>query len=117
MFNADPVNLTRPIPRVMREAANLVRTHGAHLADRQDDLVKRLEAPYTPRIQRAVRSLLSDKILTGPEKASQLLALADQLGLVRQPAPEPLPAIEPDDIHLICWAIVLCPAQASLENA
>ena len=38
MYNADPANLTRPVPKVMREAADLVRAHGAHLADRQDDL-------------------------------------------------------------------------------
>ena len=34
-----------------------------------------------------------------PRKAGHLLALADHLGLVRQPAPEPLPPIDPDDIH------------------
>ena len=73
----------------------------------QDDLVARLEAPYAPRIQRAVRDVLNDDALTDPDKASQLLELADHLGLVRQPAPQPLPPIEPDDIHLICWTVIL----------
>lgn len=39
MYNADPANLTRPVPRVMRDAADLVRAHGAHLggaAERPD---------------------------------------------------------------------------------
>ena len=64
MYNADPANLTRPVPRVMRDAADLVRAHGAHLADRQDDLIARLEAPYAPRIQRAIRDLLNDGTVT-----------------------------------------------------
>jgi hypothetical protein len=36
----------------MRDAADLVCTHGAHLGDRQDDLIAGLGAPYAPRIQR-----------------------------------------------------------------
>ena len=39
--------------------------------------------------------LLNDGSLTERDKASQLLALADHLGLVRQPSPQPLPAIDP----------------------
>jgi superfamily II DNA or RNA helicase len=117
MYNADPANLTRPVPKVMRDAADLIRVHGAHLADRQDDLIGRLEAPYAPRIQRAVRDLLNDSTLTEREKASQLLALADHLGLIRQPAPEPLPPIDPDDIHLICWTVILPAGAVVPENA
>jgi hypothetical protein len=60
-----------------------------------------------PRIQRTVRDLLNDDTITDREKASQLLALADHLGLARQPAPEPLPPINPDDIHQICWTAVI----------
>jgi hypothetical protein len=107
MYNADPANLTRPVPRVMRDAAELVRRHGMHLADRQDDLTARLEAPYAPRIQRAIRELLNDGTLTERDKATRLLAVADHLGLVRQPAPQPLPSIDLDDIHLICWIAIL----------
>jgi len=107
MYTADPANLTRPVPKVMRDAAELIRAHGAHLADSQDDLIERLEAPYAPRIQRAVRDLLNDNTLTERDTASRLLALADHLGLVRQPAPEPLASIDPEDIHLICWTAII----------
>ncbi|MEU3281446.1 helicase-related protein [Streptomyces antibioticus] len=106
MFNADPANLTAQIPRVMRDAAELVRAGGSHLGDRQDDLVERLEAPYSPRIQRAVRDALSEDI-SGRDKVNRLLALADHLGLAKQPSPEPLPEITTEDIHLICWTAVV----------
>jgi hypothetical protein len=107
MYNADPANLTRPVPRVMRDAADLVRTYGAHLGERQDDLIARLEAPYALRIQRTIRDLLNDGNRTERDKASELLVFADHLGLVRQPAPQPLPPIDLDDIHLICWTVIL----------
>lgn len=107
MWNADPANLTRPVPRVMRDAANLVRDQGSHLADRQDHLIERLEAPYAPRIQRAIRDALDSDQMNDREKVDCLFTLADTLGLTRQPAPEPLPPIDDDDIHLICWTAIL----------
>lgn len=116
MFNADPANLSRPVPKVIREAANVVRRHGNHLGDSQDHLVARLEAPYPIRIQRAVRDVLAGSGLTGRQRTDRLLALADQLGLIEQPAPGPLPAIDPEDIHLICWTIVLPPPFAGANR-
>jgi len=112
MWNADPANLTRPIPRVMRDAADLVRASGAHLGDRQDDLIERLEAPYAARIQRAIRDVLTDSSLDKQTKPDRLLALADNLGLVRQAAPEPLPPIDDDDINLICWSAIIPPERS-----
>jgi len=107
MFNADPANLSRPIPKVMRDAADLVRSHGAGLGERQDELIERLEAPYATRVQRAVREVLNALDRTPQELVADVLALADRLNLVRQPAPEPLPAITLDDIHLVCWSAIV----------
>jgi hypothetical protein len=116
MHNADPANLTQPVPRVMREAAELVRRQGAHLADRQDDLIERLEAPYAPRIQRAVREVMNSDAATELEKVDELLRLADQLGLVKQAAPEPLPAIDLADINLICWIAIVPGAEPAAQD-
>jgi len=88
-------------------SADLVRASGAHLGDRQDALIERLEAPYAARIQRAIRDVLTDSSLDKQTKPDRLLALADNIGLVRQAAPEPLPPIDDDDIHLICWSAVM----------
>lgn len=56
-------------------------------AERQNDLIARLEAPYALRIQRTIWDLLNDGNRTERDKASELLVLADHLGLARQPAP------------------------------
>ena len=45
------------------------------------------------------------------------LLLADHLGLIRHPAPQPLPPIDYDDIHLICWTIILPAVDSEPENA
>ena len=107
MFNADPANLSRPVPRVMRDAAALVRASGAFLGERQDELVARLEAPYASRIQREIREVLTAPGQSDRTRISALFEAADRLGLVVQPAPQPLPPIDLDDIHLICWTVIL----------
>lgn len=116
MHNSDPANLAPSVPRIMRDAAEIVRAHGGSLGDQQDRLVGRLEAPYAARIQREIRDVVNDDSLTARSKAHRLLSLADHLGLVQQSAPEPLPAIEPDDIHLVCWTVIL-PDQVELQQA
>lgn len=115
MYNADPANLTPEVPKVMRDAAALVRRHGAHLGERQDALVERLEAPYSPRILRSFRNAIADAS-TGRETVTRIADLADRLGLSPQPAPEPLPLITEDDIHLVCW-LALLPEQGETGSS
>jgi superfamily II DNA or RNA helicase len=105
-YNSDPENLAQPVPKVMRDAADLVRTVGTFLGNQQDDLVDRLEAPYPFRLQQLFRTVLNDRKLSGRERVLRLQTLADQLGLTRQEAPPPLPPITIDDIHLVCWLAV-----------
>ncbi|MEU4835992.1 helicase-related protein [Streptosporangium sp. NPDC023615] len=105
MHNADPANLQPRIPKVMRDAAELVRQHGVHLGEDQDDLIGRLQAPYSPRILRDIRAGLAHPG-TARQRVDHLAELADRLGLVRQTAPEPLPQITEDDVHLMCWIAI-----------
>ncbi|MEU5996117.1 helicase-related protein [Spirillospora sp. NPDC047418] len=111
MHNADPANLTPQIPKAMRDAAALVRRHGAHLGVDQDVLIERLEAPYSPRILRTIRNTLTESG-TPRNTVDRLAELADKLGLAPQSAPEPLPPITEDDVHLVCWMAIL-PAQST----
>ena len=116
MFATDPANIVQPVPRIMREAADLVREKGSFLAERQDDLIERLEAPYAPRVQRAVRDILRRTEDSHRARAEQLLSVADQLGLIRQPTPEPLPPITLEDIHVICWTAITVPYRDRTES-
>lgn len=49
------------------------------------------------------------------ERASQILELVNQLGLEPPPPPEPLPEINPEDVHLVCW-LALVPEHERQES-
>jgi hypothetical protein len=101
---ADPANLSAKVPATMHRAVDLVRTARPTdmTLEAADRLVDRLEAPYPERILRAVRAVLAG-VEPPAERVRALARLADQLGLQPSPPPEPLPEIEDDDVHLVCW--------------
>lgn len=40
------------------------------------------------------------------DQVRALARLTDDLGLPPSPPPEPLPEIEDDDVHLVCWLAI-----------
>ncbi|MFC8307710.1 helicase-related protein [Streptomyces olivaceus] len=106
MHNADPANLTPEVPKIMREAAQHVHKHGRHLGQDQDVLKSCLQAPYSPRILRSFRQVLHEPG-TDRRIVDRIAELADRLGLAPQAAPEPLPAITAEDVHLVCWLFLV----------
>ncbi|MEU0525344.1 SNF2-related protein [Streptomyces niveus] len=105
-FQADPANFEPQVPKVMRDAAAFVREHGQLLGDEQDTLSARLNAPYSVRVQREVRNALASQESTTAGKAQALAEIADRHGLT-PPEPPPLrPAIDLDDIHVVCWTAI-----------
>lgn len=101
-FLTDPQNVRAEIPRVLRDAADLVRSQGAFLGTEQNDITDRLNAPHTKRVQDSVRRIVRSD--TGEdEKVRALVDLVRRSNLTKAKAAEPLPMIDEDDIHLICW--------------
>jgi hypothetical protein len=104
----DARNLQPPVPKPMRDAAALLRRTAPPAGMSQDEIdeaIDAIEAPYGARILRMFRELLTNG-QTELERASGVLALVRELGLRPAPAPEPLPVITEDDIHLVCWVAV-----------
>lgn len=99
---ADPAGSRPNIPKAMRDAAVHVRTYGADLGERQNDVTDRLNAPHTTRIQRAIRRIL-DSDASDTDKVKQLDDLVTRNNLQPAPQPEQKPLVDDDDIHLICW--------------
>jgi hypothetical protein len=112
-YLADPANLAPAVPAVMRRAAQTVQEHATGMAIEDiDRAVEALEAPYAERILRLFRSAMS--IDDPQQRAARVVELVDELGLEPPPPPEPLPEINSDDVHLVCWlALVPRPAQAA----
>jgi hypothetical protein len=102
---ADPANLQPAIPAAMRRAAELVRQHAGRAGltvEEADEICDALESPYPERIVRTIRAAIG----AAEEPADQVrnvAAVVRELGLAPSPAPEPLPLITEDDIHLVCW--------------
>ncbi|MFX1759394.1 SNF2-related protein [Rhodococcus sp. As11] len=103
---ADPANSRPQIPRSLRTAAQLVRDHGLHLGNWQNELIDRLEAPHAPRIQRLVHGILGLADKTPTQKVDELSSLARRNNLTPYNAPEPKPFIVADDVHLVCWSAI-----------
>jgi Helicase conserved C-terminal domain len=108
-YLADPANLAPVVPAVMRRAAQVVRDNALGVdIEVIDRAVEALEAPFAERILRLFRNAMS--VEDPGERAGLILKLVDELGLEPPPPPEPLPEINPDDVHLVCW-LALVPRQ------
>ena len=107
MRQTDPATVQPGLPKVMRDAAELVRKHGFLLGNAQDVLVKRLSQQVEVRVQREIRAVLRDHD-GDPERAVQeLAALADLLRLQPAQPVVALPEIELDDVRVLVWMAVV----------
>jgi hypothetical protein len=106
-FLTDPANLRPKTPKTMLDAVRLVRAYGGHLGDRADALVDKLDAPHSPRIQRAVRAVLVDEEMTERGRVEALEELAKRMNLQAYRAPEPREPITDEDVHVVAWSAVL----------
>jgi len=103
----DPANLRPQTPAAMREAVQLVRAHGQELGERADKLLDKLDAPHSPRVQVAVRTILKDEQMSTGQKVKALDGLARRLSLQPYREPEPREPITEDDVHVVVWSAVL----------
>jgi hypothetical protein len=109
LAGVDPAKLQPAIPKTMRDVVELVRAHPpAGLDQRQvDRLVDVLNSPYGNRILRLFREAMKDADTRPQEAAEAVRQVALDQGLEPAPAPEPLPVISLEDIHLICWQAIV----------
>ena len=105
--SSDPLALAPELPKVMRDAADVIRATPpvGWTREQADALVDRLEDAYPERIQRQVREAMRSSE-DPAEQATAIAATVEELGLEPSPAPEPLPAVASDDVHLVCWLAI-----------
>jgi hypothetical protein len=103
----DPANLQPRIPKPMRDAADLLRANPPPELDQGelDRLCDAIEAPYGKRIENLIRTAVRSS--GSPlAQARAVVETVQELGLEPAPAPDPLPVIDLEDIHLVCWLAV-----------
>ncbi|MCD9624216.1 SNF2-related protein [Rhabdothermincola salaria] len=105
-FATDTKNLDPKIPAVMDRAIAVVEDdyEGVLTVEEADALVERLRAPYPERLLRPVRKVLNEG--SPKDQVAALAELADQLGFTPSTRPQPLPPVNEDDIHLLCWMAI-----------
>lgn len=104
----DPANLQPRVPKAMREAAELLRENPPPeiaLAE-LDRICDAIEAPYGKRIESLIRAAVRSHE-SPVDRSRAVIATVRELGLEPTPAPKPLPVIELDDVHLVCWLAVV----------
>ena len=102
-FATDPANLQPRVRPTLRRAAEHLRKYPppGMVQEELDRLTEAVEAPWGMRIERQIREAMESA-----EGLAASLAIAEtvcKLGLEPFRAPDPLPPIQEEDIHLICW--------------
>lgn len=92
---ADPRSMQPAIPKPMRDAADLLRSHAPRELphERLSEFLDAIEAPYDTRTQRLMRRTL-DAHEDPRRRAAAAIELVGELGLQPSPPVEPLPEID-----------------------
>jgi len=107
-FETDPANLQPSVRRLNREVAAYLREHPP--ADIEQDRLHRcldaIESPWSRREENQLRLAWERQFAGAAEKARYLVEVVEGIGAEPFRAPDPLPPIEIDEIHLICWLAI-----------
>jgi hypothetical protein len=102
-FLTDPINLKPDSPKSFRDASALVFQSGEFLsAEDRRELIGKLNAVPSKKVERAVRAALS---LTGTEK-ERILAVKEEIeaaGIQKPEPPTPLEIISENQVKLVTW--------------
>jgi hypothetical protein len=105
MAESDPANIQPRVRKLNREIADFLRHHPPReMAQEQlDRLLEALESPWARREENALRLVWRQELASAEEKAQALAQEIERLGVEPFETPTPLPAIDPEEINLVCW--------------
>jgi hypothetical protein len=105
-YLTDPMNLKPASPKAFRDASQLVFHSGQFLTSEiQMELIGKLNAVPSKKVERAVRSALS---IAGSDK-EKILAVKEEVeaaGIQKPESPKPLDVVSENQVRLVCWMAV-----------
>lgn len=110
MHESDPVNLHPKVRKINKEAAEFVRANVPD--DRTQEVVRQaldiIESPWPRRDENRLREVFEaevggDSRGDRKKKAGAIIDLALRSGILPYVAPEQLPPIAVEEVHLVCW--------------
>lgn len=107
-IETDPANLQPRLARLNAQIAEHLRAYPPPgIKDRElEKVLESVESPWSRREENLLRLVYNDEDTKGAEKSLALVREIRRIGLEPFEAPDPLPPIEPDDVHLICWMAI-----------
>ena len=102
-FESDPINLQPKVRPLNKSVAETLRALNSPKIDatKISSALDILESPWPRREENLLRGWINDK--TDPEKLVEQIL---NIGIEPYIAPEPLPQIDDEDIHLVVWLAV-----------
>ncbi len=103
-FETDPANLQPKIRKLNREVAAFLRAHPPDVdQERLNRALDAVESPWPRREEHALRDAWGRTYASNTEKAKALVEQIESIGAEPFHAPEPLPPIAEEEIHLVTW--------------
>lgn len=104
---SDPANLQPQPPLAFRTAYEIVQKAGRFLSpQRQQELLGCFNTSPAAAVVSEVREIVRDERLSEREMVVALDAAAKALGLEPPGTPQRFRAVDPEEVHLVCWMAV-----------
>src|SRR5262249_31748441 len=107
-FETDPANLHPRLSKLSRTLADFLRKAAPRGIDqaRLQRCLEAIEAPCSRRAEMQLRAVFEAEYPGREAKARAVIEEIERMGLEPFRAPEPLPPIRLEEIHLICWLAI-----------
>ncbi len=107
-IETDPANLQPRVRPLNRQVAEFVRDHAP--GDLDQERLRRcldaIESPWSRRDENSLRKVWEGSHATKAAKVAAVVDEVERIGAQPFQAPEPLPPIEADEVHLVCWLAI-----------
>jgi len=104
----DPANLQPRVSKFNREVAGFLRQYPPRDVEqtRLERCLDAVEAPCAKREENLLRAVFEREYPSFDAKSKAIVEEVERIGLEPFAAPAPLPPIQPDEVHLICWMVI-----------
>lgn len=122
LFSADALRPGGTFQHLLAESERFASDLAEHLRTTPPDdlsdtemakVLDAVESPWSRREENALREVFEGEYATAIDRSKALVFEIKRLGIEPFRAPEPLPPIQPEDVHLVAWMAIEAEAGTS----
>lgn len=116
-FETDPASLQPKLRPLNRQVARFLRDHPPSEMEqvRLHNALDSVETPWSRREENQLREVWNEEFSSNAEKSAALIERVKEIGIEPYEPPKPLPPIEEDEVHLVCWMGIVAGESESHE--